>query len=69
MTILSAKRSKKDFKVYAIVRENLTEPQQLCLSHKYLYGIICLDKEGGKHMTPIQFNNLSYVRKRFKAIN
>ncbi len=62
MTILSAKRSKKDFKVYAIVRKS---PDY----KNYLYGIVCLDKEGGKHITPIQFHNLSYVRKRFRAIN
>ena len=64
MTILAAKRSNVDKKVYAIVRETV-----LTKSQKYLYGIACLDKEGGKYMTPIQFKNLSHVRKRFRSIN
>lgn len=65
MIILCAKRSKQDFKLYAIVREQ-TSPK------KYLYGISCITDEENynfKYTLPMTYNKLSYVRKRFRAIN
>lgn len=64
MTILSAKRSKKDFKVYAIVRDSV-------LPKKYVYGIRCLTDEENyisKYILPLEYNKLTYIRRRFRAI-
>jgi len=63
MTILCAKRSKKDEKVYAIAREQV-------LPKRFVYGIVCLNDEGGdkKFILPVKYSNLSYIRKRFKNI-
>ena len=63
MTILCAKRAGKDLKVYAIARTEKSPK-------KYLYGIICLDKEEGdpKIVVPIRYTKLTYIRRRFRNI-
>ena len=63
-TILCGKRAGKDLKIYAIARVSI-------LPKKYLYGIICLDKEGGdpKIVTEIKYYRLSTVRRVFRNIS
>lgn len=63
-TILCAKRAGKDLKIYAIVREDI-------LPKKYLYSIICLDKEEGdpKIVTKVKYYRLSTVRRLFRNIS
>ena len=62
-TIICAKRAGKDLKIYAIVRD-------IILPKKYLYSIICLDKEEGdpKIVTKKEYANLSTVRRLFRKI-
>ena len=64
VTILCAKRAGKDLKIYAIVREDI-------LPKKYLYSIICLDKEEGdpKIVTKVKYYRLSTVRRLFRNIS
>lgn len=63
-TILCGKRAGKDLKIYAIARISV-------LPKKYLYGIVCLDKEDGdpKIITKIKYYRLSTVRRRFRNIS
>ena len=53
----------KDLKIYAIVREGT-------LAKKYLYSIVCLDKEEGdpKILTKGRYDKLSIVRRMFRNI-
>lgn len=62
-TILCGKRAGKDLKIYAIARETI-------VPGKYLYGIVCLDKEEGdsKIVTGIKYYRLSTVRRMFRNI-
>lgn len=63
-TIICGKKAEKDLKIYAIVRESI-------LPKKYLYSIICLDKEEGdpKIVTKHRYDRLSTVRKMFRSIS
>lgn len=60
---LCAKRSGKDLKIYAIARTEI-------LPKRYLYGIVSLDIEKGdeKVILPIEYDNLTYIRRRFRNI-
>ena len=62
-TIICAKRAGKDLKIYAIARTEKSPK-------KYLYGIVCLDKEGGdpKVVTDIKYDRLSTIRRKFRNI-
>lgn len=62
-TIICAKRADKDLKIYAIVRETI-------LPKKYIYSLICLDKEEGdpKIVTNNKYYRLSTVRRMFRNI-
>ena len=64
-TILCGKRSGKDLKIYAIARQSIGLEYK-----KYLYGIVCLDKEGGdpKVVTDVKYDRLSTVRRMFRKI-
>ena len=66
-TIICAKRAGKDLKVYAIARKNSGGLDY----KKYLYSIICLDKEEGdsKIITPMTFYRLSTIRRKFRNIS
>ena len=64
-TILCGKRSGKDLKIYGIARQSIGLEYK-----KYLYGIVCLDKEEGdpKVVTPVNYYRLSTVRRKFRNI-